>query len=84
MPNYFQRKLAEKTAKLLSKEDFLNPLKEEWKKHISRNSDVDDEVRKAWNRVKSSGYQSVFKVVGVTEEDIRKVVEEIIEEKKSG
>lgn len=83
MPNYIQRKLAEKTAKSIGKEEYLGLLKEEWKKHISRNSDVDEEVRKAWNRVKKSGYLSVFKVVGVTEDDIRNLVTEIIEEKKS-
>lgn len=81
MPNWVQKKLAEKTAKSISKEDYLGLLKEQWKTQISRNSDVDQEVKSAMKRIKKSGYEGVFKIVGVTEEDIRQIVSSIIEEK---
>lgn len=76
------RLIARQVAKKVSKEDFLSQLKEAWWPTIGKNSDTESEVEIALHRVKKSGYEDVFKTVGITREDIKQVIEEIKNEKE--
>ena len=70
-------------ASNVKKEEFLGQLKVEWAKHLNANSDVDKETKKAYTRIKRSGpFLIAFMKVGITEEDIRQTIKEIVEEKK--
>lgn len=75
--------LAKQMAKQISKSDFLAQLKTAWYPLIKINTDLEVEVTNALKRIKKSGFQDVFKIVKVTDEDIRQVLKEIKEEKAS-
>ena len=69
--------MAKFLAKKISKEDFLEELKDAWSEVVNKNSDVERELKKAQERIKKSGYEDVFKTVGITEDDLRKVITDI-------
>lgn len=69
--------IAKQLAKQIPKEEFLAELKKAWSATISKNSDTNEEVRKAYERIRKSGYEDVFKSANITESDIRQVIEEI-------
>lgn len=79
------RKIAEKSASKLatnvSKEDFLRQLKDAWRGCVKKNTSIEDELAAAMDRIEKSGFKSAFDTVGVTEDDIRTILEEIREEK---
>lgn len=72
---------ASKLAKNVSKEDFLQQLKDAWRSRVKKHTPIEDELAAAMTRVRKSGFQSAFDTVGVTEDDIRTVLEEIREER---
>jgi len=79
----FAVKAAERAAKKINKEDLLSQLKAQWAPLVKKDANLEIEVKKAWDRIESSGlFRKVFDIVGITEEDIRKVLSEIIKEKK--
>ena len=73
--------VARMVAKGISKEDFLADLGEAWAPAISKNSDVEDELKKAVDRIKKSGYEDVFKSTKITEDDLRKLIIDVKESK---
>lgn len=73
--------IAKLVAKGIPKEEFLDELRIAWASSISKNSDTEEELKKALDRVKKSGYEAVFKSAGITEVDLRNVIEEIKENK---
>jgi len=75
--------LARILARKIPREDFLRDLKEAWTPIVSKNANTDAEVRRSWERVRESGYESVFKTVGVTDDDLRLIIEEIKSEKST-
>lgn len=74
-------KAAGRLARNISKEDFLAQLKEAWRPHVRKNTPIEDEVKSAMQRIQGSVFASAFKTVGVTEDDIRTLLEEIRSEK---
>jgi len=75
--------IARQVAKRIPKEDLLAGLEDAWSTTISRNSDTEDELKKALTRIKESGYEDVFKSAGVTKEDLRQVIVNIKEGKST-
>ena len=73
--------LARITASKIKKEDFLAQLKPQWAPLIKKTADTEEELRVARTRIRKSGFESVYKIVGVTDDDLRKVIEEIKGEK---
>lgn len=73
--------IAKTIVKGISKDEFLADLREAWASTISGNSDTEEELRKAVDRIKKSGYESVFKSAGITEKDLRQVITDIKENK---
>ncbi len=75
---------AEKLAGSVDKDSFLTQLKTQWKEQIEsgrvRVSSLDQMVDEAEGRIKSSGFEQVFRKVGVAREDIRSILGEILEE----
>lgn len=69
------RRLAEK----VDKKDFLGQLKLAWKGRVATNN-IDRETDKALERIVKSGYKEVFDRVGITREDIKRVLEKIRDE----
>ena len=69
--------LAPLVARKIGKEEFLNQLREAWTPVIKTNTDIDQEVASAMERVKKSGFEKSFKAVGITEEDIRALLVDI-------
>lgn len=68
-------------TKRLKKEDFLQELKDAWAPIIKKNTDIEKEVKAVISRIAQSGYKDSFDKVGVTEDDIRTVLQEIKDEK---
>jgi NCAIR mutase (PurE)-related protein len=73
--------LARLTAGKIKKEDFLAQLKPQLAPFIKKDTDTEEEVKVQRTRIKKSGFESVFNQVGITDEDLRKVIEEIKSEK---
>ncbi len=71
------RAMAPLIAKKIKKEDFLDQLRTAWYPVISHNSDIEQELVHTISRIKKSGFEKVFKVVGVTSQDIRGILEDI-------
>jgi hypothetical protein len=62
----------------VDKEYFLNQLKEEWKGNLlGTNFNVEKQADKSLKSIKMSGMKFVFDRVGITREDLIKVLEEI-------
>jgi len=82
--NIFKEKiskfLAKKLAKRLPKEDFLAQLKEAWAPEM-HGKDVDKIVEDTRKRIKASGIEDAFSSAGITDDDLRKVVQEIIDKR---
>ena len=73
---------ATKMASFVGKDEFLKELKYKWWPYIRKHSDPDLEVKKARERISKSGpFKKTFEVVGVTDEDLREVIEQIQREK---
>ncbi len=64
-------------AKRIGKEEFLNQLREAWTPVVKVNTDIDQEVTNALDRIEKSGFGKSFKAVGITEEDIRTLLVDI-------
>ena len=75
--------LAKKVAQSIKKEDFLSQCKQAWYPLIKINSSTEDEVTAVLSRIKKSGFKEVFNIVGITEEDLKPLIEEIKNEKAS-
>lgn len=70
-------------ASNVKKEEFLKQLKSQWKSQL-KTDDIDRETNKAWERIQHSGpFLLAFMKVGITKEDIKKTLQEIVEEKKN-
>ena len=52
---------------------------EQWYPLIKKDADVDEEVKKARKRINSNWFKNVFDKVGITDEDIKKVILDIQE-----
>jgi hypothetical protein len=62
----------------VDKEYFLNQLREEWKGNLAgTNFNIEKQADKALKNIKMSGMKFVFDRVGITREDLIKVLEEI-------
>jgi len=73
--------IAKQVAKHMPKEEFLDQLRESWSQVITKNSDTDEEIKKSLSRIEKSGYGVVFKAAGITEDDLRQVIEDIKNDK---
>ena len=80
-----KNKLAQKVsvglAGKVGKEGFLKQLKEQWKPYMKKGANIEDEVAKARERISKSDFREAFDEVGVTDEDLRRILGEIQEEK---
>ena len=75
-------KQAAKLASKIDKGDFLAQLKEVWRPHVRRDSDIEEGVKQAMFRIDNSeDFKVAFTKIGVTEEDVRTILTEIKEEK---
>lgn len=72
---------AAKMARNIPKVDFLRQLKVAWRPYVKKHTSIEDELAAATDRINSSPFKSSFEAVGVTDEDIRTILEEIREEK---
>lgn len=72
-------RLLKRLAKQVDKEEFLKQLKEQWRP-LLKSTDVGVEGAKAYARIRQSKLKDVFDIVGVTQEDIKKVVQELVSE----
>lgn len=71
-------KMARKLAKNIDKEQFLSQLRLQWEPHLKGKAfDIDQELINAKERIKAEGFEEVFKIAGITDEDIKKVLGEI-------
>lgn len=75
------KSLARKVSKEIDKPSFLEELADAWYPHISKNSDIEIELVKAKERISKSGFETVFKEVGITDSDLREVLTRIQSEK---
>lgn len=73
--------IEKRLAGRVSKKDFLEQLKLAWKGRV-QTDDIDRETDMAMERIAGSGYKEVFDKVGITREDIKKVLEEIKDERR--
>ena len=74
--------LAKQVARFIDKGSFLAQLKAAWSQVIIKGADVEEETKNAMSNINSSPFREAFKVAKITEEDVRKVVEEICREKQ--
>lgn len=65
----------------IDKESFLTELADQWYDHVGKHADVEQEVVKARERIKKSGFEAVFDKVGITDDDLREVIKDIQEVK---
>jgi len=71
-------KKATKMAGAIDKEDFLRQLESAWYPYVGKHSSIEGEVEKARGRISKSGaFSKTFDVVGVTDEDLRTIIENI-------
>lgn len=73
--------MAKRLAKQVSKEDLLGPLKDAWRPLITEDTSIEEQVKISMDRIKKSGMGSVFSTIGITKDDIKKVLTDIKEEK---
>lgn len=65
----------------VDKEYFLNQLREEWKGNLAgTNFNTEKQADRSLKNIKMSGMKFVFDKVGITREDLIKVLEEIKKE----
>jgi len=74
---------AKRVSKHIDKANFLDNLYYIWRGEICQYTDIDYEVQRALERINKSGLKDVFDAVGVTEGDIKAVLERIIREKQA-
>lgn len=71
-------KASMKVAGHIDKEDFLKQLKSAWKSELKhKHINVDHEAKGAMTRINESDASKVFLKVGVTEDDVRRLLSEI-------
>lgn len=71
-------KTANSLAKEISKEDFLAELRVKWWHLVKRTADTEEEIKKARLRIEGSKhFKGTFDIVGITDEDLRAVIEDI-------
>ena len=73
--------VAKIAARSIDKEEFLNGLREAQSPLVSSSSNTEEEVGKAFDRIGKSGYKEVFDSAGITEDDLRSVIESIKSDK---
>lgn len=75
-------KTAGRLAENIDKEDFLLQLKENWRPYVKKSSDIESELVKARERINKAGpFKITFDKVGVTDDNLRKILQEIMDEK---
>lgn len=73
---------ANKISKDINKEDFLWQLQDAWSKYVKKDCNIDEEVSKARDRIDKSGpFKKAFGNLDLTDEDLRLVIQNIIDEK---
>ena len=76
--------MTKRMARRIGKEAFLEQLKAEWAHSLPgnrRDSDVEEVVNGAMQRIQKAGpFKETFGTVGITREDLKKVLEELINE----
>lgn len=78
----FLKGRVEKLAKKVDKEDFLEQLKEQWRPLIRKDSNIEVELKKAMERIKSPGpFSKAFEIVGITKDDIKRILKQLQEGK---
>jgi len=84
--SFFKEKIgsqmAKRLAKQVGKEEFLEQLKGEWRS-LPRNGnevDIDLVIDGSMERIKKSGIKEAFDIVGITREDLKKVLVEVLRE----
>ena len=71
------------TAKLVNKDEFLTQLKAMWYPLIAKDADTETELTASTTRIKKSGFKKAFDIVGITDDDLRKVIDSIKAEKNA-
>lgn len=79
--NRLAQKASVKLAGKIDKETFLTQLKEQWRPLVKKDADIDSEVASARERINSSDFKEAFYKVGITDDDLRRVLAEIQDEK---
>ena len=66
-----------------AREVLLEQLKVQWTPLVPTDTDVEKSIDEVMEGIKKSGFGIAFKVMKVSREDIKKVLKEIVEEKKN-
>ncbi len=75
-------KSAAKLSKNIDKDDFLAQLEEAWRPYVKRDSDIEQELKNARERINGAKqFKSAFESIGVTDDDLRKVLQNIKDSK---
>lgn len=78
MPNILQKGMSRVllgfAAKKIGKEEFLRQLEQAWFPHIKKDTDLEDDIGMAKERIRKSGYEFAFEKVGVTDGDLRELL----------
>jgi uncharacterized protein YecA (UPF0149 family) len=73
---------AKKLAKQIDKPSFLEQLKASWAPIIKKHTPIEEELARAMKRIENSfAFKAAFDAAGITESDIKDVLEQIREEK---
>jgi len=75
------RAMAPLLAKTIGKTEFLTQLKTAWYPAIGKTTSIEDEVLKARERIQKSGFSGAFKSLGITDADLRGLLQEIQDSK---
>ena len=73
--------IAKKVAKAVIKEDFLKELKTTWVRILPKEFDRDKVLDDAITRIRKSDFSEAFDIVGLTREDLSKVLQEVVGER---
>jgi uncharacterized protein YecA (UPF0149 family) len=80
--NKFIEKSASNVISSISKNDFLEALGDKWYPLIKRTANVEEEITKAKKRMENSGpFKKAFESLNITDDDLRFLIEAIIEAK---
>jgi len=73
--------LVARVAKHIGKVEFLNQLYTAWYPAIKINTDITQEMERIEQRIKALGMKNIYDVAGITQEDIKGILEKIIKDK---
>ncbi len=77
--NKMAQAASKKLVGSIKKEDFLEQLENAWIPFVKKDANVEEEVIKARERIDKSAFKDAFRVIGITDEDLRQIINNIKE-----